>query len=316
LPLYFNRCGLVGDTDHGSAETLQQLFARVQCSQNRNTLLGIITLFHLLFRGRPLSDFGDTALLHKSTSHPHFKPHHWGWYTAEEYLAAIDQVLLSTLKNELQTASFISISIDESTDRSTQSKMSIHIYYVKALERHHAFVALPVIPRRPSAEHLLDVLLSALKNKLEMQTAQLANRLVAFAADGAAVLQGKHSGVITRIKERCPFVLRMHCMAHRLDLAAENMKQSDIICSLGRMCSLVQNTFSHASRLSELFAAQAQLKCSHPLKMLKHVDTRWISHFKPCTRLWQLLLGSQVTLDESELRRNVTVTLFLSYVTA
>jgi hypothetical protein len=93
LPLYFNRCGLVGGTNLGSAETLQQLFARVQSPQNRNTLLGIITLFHLL-RGRPLSDFGDTALHHKSTSPPHFKPHDWGWYTSEEYLAAIDQVLL------------------------------------------------------------------------------------------------------------------------------------------------------------------------------------------------------------------------------
>jgi hypothetical protein len=163
--------------------------------------------------------------------------------------------------------------------------MSIHVYYLKGVERHHAFVALPFIPRRPSAEHLLDVLLSALKEKLQMQTAQLASRLVCFAADGAAVLQGQHSGVITRITERCPFILRMHCMVHRLDLAAENMKQSDVICSLGRFCSLVQNTFNHASRLSELYAAQTQLKRRQPLKVLKHVDTRWISHFKPCMRL-------------------------------
>jgi hypothetical protein len=129
---------------------IQQLLVRIQSSQHRNALLGIVTLFHLLLKDRPLSDFSDAALLHKSTIHPHFQPHHWGWYTAEEYLAAIDQVILSTLRSELQTASCVSLSIDESTDRSTQSKMSIHIYYVKALERHRAFVALPVIPNVPT----------------------------------------------------------------------------------------------------------------------------------------------------------------------
>ena len=46
------------------------------------------------------------------------------------------------------------------------------------------------------------------------------SRLVGFGSDGAADMIGKKSGVSTRLKHREPILVSIHCIAHRLALAA------------------------------------------------------------------------------------------------
>ncbi len=45
-------------------------------------------------------------------------------------------------------------------------------------------------------------------------------KLFGMATDGASVMTGVRSGVIIRMKERNPFMLTTHCIAHRLALAS------------------------------------------------------------------------------------------------
>ena len=44
--------------------------------------------------------------------------------------------------------------------------------------------------------------------------------LAGFGSDGASVMTGKHSGVVARIKTKQPILTSIHCIAHRLALAA------------------------------------------------------------------------------------------------
>lgn len=44
-------------------------------------------------------------------------------------------------------------------------------------------------------------------------------KTVAFASDGAAVMTGKKSGVVTRLKGDRHYILAIHCFPHRLELA-------------------------------------------------------------------------------------------------
>lgn len=46
----------------------------------------------------------------------------------------------------------------------------------------------------------------------------LSGCLTATAADGAAVNFGKINGVLTKLQERVPWMLKVHCVAHRLEL--------------------------------------------------------------------------------------------------
>ena len=45
-------------------------------------------------------------------------------------------------------------------------------------------------------------------------------KVMGFGSDGAAVMTGKHSGVATRLKVHNPHMVSIHCIAHRLALAA------------------------------------------------------------------------------------------------
>ena len=46
------------------------------------------------------------------------------------------------------------------------------------------------------------------------------NKLFGMATDGVSVMVGEHSGVTRRMKNKNPFILSAHCIAHRLSLAS------------------------------------------------------------------------------------------------
>ena len=48
---------------------------------------------------------------------------------------------------------------------------------------------------------------------------QCVAKLVALGSDGAAVMLGKNSGVITLLQAKHPSVIAVHCSGHRLELA-------------------------------------------------------------------------------------------------
>lgn len=45
------------------------------------------------------------------------------------------------------------------------------------------------------------------------------NKLVALTTDGASVMTGVNNGVVTKLCADRPYVLGIHCMAHKLELA-------------------------------------------------------------------------------------------------
>ena len=57
-------------------------------------------------------------------------------------------------------------------------------------------------------------------------------RLVGLGSDGAAVMTGKHSGVAARLKRRQPVLTSIHCVAHRLALAAN--QSGDAVAYISR----------------------------------------------------------------------------------
>ena len=47
------------------------------------------------------------------------------------------------------------------------------------------------------------------------------SKLHGFGSDGASIMTGKIRGVAARFKEDCPFLISVHCIAHRLNLVTE-----------------------------------------------------------------------------------------------
>ena len=182
------------------------------------------------------------------SKHPHHRASHWTAWSSYEFLDAIDFVIVAAMIRLFVTVAVLAISIDEVTTINGQSRMSVHLYYVnKHWERQHCFVALPRLHGSPDAANIVTTLLAAIFSVLRMDKTHLASRVVMFACDGASVLQGVHTGVTTRLMAIMPFVQRMHCYAHRFDLAAGILAEALAMIAAAALFSSPHTFYSHSN---------------------------------------------------------------------
>ena len=122
----------------------------------------------------------------------------------------VDEELATMVDN----CCYFSLMIDESTDIETTQTLIIYIRLVNKGEIITRFLELVKLPGG-TADHILGTLLDVMSTRnLPME------KLLGMATDGASVMMGVRCGVTTRMKERNPFMLTTHCIAHRLALAS------------------------------------------------------------------------------------------------
>lgn len=200
-----------------------------------------------------------------------------GWRIAE----ALDEIVRREGARRIAAADVFAASLDESDGR-----MSIHCYIAtETFEREHVFVGLPQIQCKPDASHLTPLFMSTLMSSTGLSSDAVKRKLYCIAADGAAVLQGEFSGLITRVRhEYAPFVVGNHCAAHKLQLAAKDFEKDSMLVAVMGMVQSVYTFFSNAhNRQSELLKNQKSvgIPC---LKMLCDVPSRWLSQAGPMQR--------------------------------
>jgi hypothetical protein len=111
-----------------------------------------------------------------------------------------------------------SIMLDESTDISEDQNCLIYIRYLDQklgrFEPKSCLLSVRKLRDGATAEKISDEVFECLK-----ENEQDVKRMCGVATDGASVMLGRHSGVVTRLKQQAPGLLSSHCIAHRLALA-------------------------------------------------------------------------------------------------
>lgn len=59
-----------------------------------------------------------------------------------------------------------------------------------------------------------------LETRYGLTSHKLKNKLAGFGSDGASVMTGRHAGVSARLRDSIPSLVSVHCVAHKLALAA------------------------------------------------------------------------------------------------
>ncbi|KAG0594314.1 hypothetical protein M758_UG065900 [Ceratodon purpureus] len=78
---------------------------------------------------------------------------------------------------------------------------------------------------------------------------QIAYKCDSFGADGVSVFQGSQTGVTTQLKEKhAPFMLGVHCIAHRKNLAVQPISNLPIVAKLASLCQAMYAYFSDPLR--------------------------------------------------------------------
>ena len=105
------------------------------------------------------------------------------------------------------------------------------------------------------------------------------NRLMGFGSDGASVMIGRRTGIATRLKQRNPYLVAIHCVAHRLALACSQAGESvQYVQKFKKSLTTLYWYFqASAVRTAGLKAVQ-ELLDSPVLKIKEARDVRWLSH--------------------------------------
>ena len=137
-------------------------------------------------------------------------------------------------------------------------------------------------------------------------------KVMGFGSDGAAVMVGRVSGVSTRLKVHNPVMISIHCVAHRLALAAAQASGS--IPYLQKFKNAIHNLylFYHNSsvRMIGLHAIQGVL--GDPEITLKEAkDVCWLSHNNAVQSLRRTLPSVVASLEREAAERGEPVAIGL-----
>ena len=132
-----------------------------------------------------------------------------------EFVMSLSAVLKGKLWAEIEASPCITLLIDESTDISTSENMVLYIAYIGPDHRvHTTFVGMEHCPLTDAKSiHQL------ISQYFQVRGIDISIKLVCFCSDGASVMTGIKNGVGARLQKDNPYLLKIHCIAHRLALA-------------------------------------------------------------------------------------------------
>ncbi|KAI6658839.1 SCAN domain-containing protein 3 [Oopsacas minuta] len=99
-------------------------------------------------------------------------------------------------------------------------------------------------------------------------------------------MTGRHSGVVTKIKEVAPDCEPTHCCIHRENLATKKMSKelNDVLCQVAKV---VKHVKANALN-SRLFASLCDQMGADHIQLLLHAEVRWLSRGKVLSRVFEL----------------------------
>lgn len=186
------------------------------------------------------------------------------------------EVVVDQLVGEFRDSGVFSLMLDESTDVSVHQNLVVYIRYLSSVcGRVQPVTRFLGIKQMSSAN--AESIFNAVISLLESFDFPL-DKLVGVSTDGASVMVGCQSGVVTRLREVTSGLLATHCISHRLALGTGNaadkirylVKFQDVLNSMYKY-------FAYSPRnMARLEGIQSVLKASQT-RLQQVFHTRWLS---------------------------------------
>ncbi len=207
----------------------------------------------------------------------------------------IKQKVLLTMRN----SPTISILIDESTDVSILKQLVMYGRCIVDGKLECHFLNIKDIPDGRASTIEKSVLDILQESGLDI------TNVSSFGSDGASVMTGRRTGVAARLKALNGNLISIHCVAHRLALAAGQASQS--VPYLKRFKEIVGSLFYfyHNSSVRQAGLSAIQMILDDPVLRLKQAkDVRWLSHHAAIDALRRCLISVLTSLDREASERS------------
>ena len=168
------------------------------------------------------------------------------------------------------------------------------IYMVNGYIRDSYLLGIKKMKKSSTTRNIYELVIKTLKEIGGMDDLMIAKRLVCVGADGASIMQGKRNVLCVKLKLLASlFMISILCMAHRMNLAFKIVIKFPLV---SKVEELVRETHAYFCRSPKQFIEFQQFAngITDGKKLLKDVDTRWISLNGPSQRQfsdYQSLIG-------------------------
>ena len=129
-------------------------------------------------------------------------------------MGCLSDVMETKLKQQLMQSPFVGIGIEESTDRATEKHLAIVVRYISKEGNCMTQLLDCVAVRDGKATTVVDAVDVTMKKFGVPMT-----KVIGLGSDGASVMASDIRGVNGMMKQLNPFLVFVHCVAHRLNVA-------------------------------------------------------------------------------------------------
>lgn len=203
-------------------------------------------------------------------------------YTNAKACKTFTMFIAETLKDDLlailKEIRYVSFLTDGSTDRSQKEKELIYLKYLRNGKPLVTFASIMDL-QSSTAEGVKN----ALKNMFEKELdyVEWKSHIVAGGADGASVNFGPKSGLMKIIRDEVPWLVSIHCVAHRLELAVkDSLETTSSWKEIEDMLLSIHSHFQKSPKRWRDFQSLAKVMEENVVKPGQVGGTRWISHKK------------------------------------
>ena len=195
---------------------------------NSDTIDKLTKLFKtchaLAIHNRPFSDYQWQCKLDEAKGVKIGKTYR-NCESAKQFTKAIAEVERKSLASAINTAKFVSVLSDGSTDSAVCEQEMFFLRYVEDGMPIVKFAASVHVERSDSAS-ILSAMQKAISHYMKVPCNVFFSKLVGLGCDGASNMTGQRNGLIALLKKEQPSVVVVHCFAHRLDLAIKDASKS------------------------------------------------------------------------------------------
>ena len=169
----------------------------------------------------------------------------YGHYTSPQYQNDLIHALATCVRENIisRIERYFAILVDEAKDRSKKEQLCFVLRYTKSGSIYENVIG-SYHMKQLDAKSLADEIHRIVVSECGLDW----SKCVAQCYDGASVMSGKFSGVQTRIREKAPQALYIHCHAHRLNLTLTATLMS--ITEITQFFSMIQAIYVFLTRSS------------------------------------------------------------------
>lgn len=191
-------------------------------------------------------------------------------------VTAIAGQLKHELSSKLQSSKFISVMADSACDVGVREVEDVYTCHLVKGEIENSFVGLKACEnsKAPGIKAAVETAMTEVFRDWKEKT-------VALGADGANVMLGEISGVYGLLKQEIPHIMKVHCVAHRLELSfADTLSDVPVLKDVKEMLQGIWKHYHYSAKAVRELKELAESMEVRAYKAIKADGTRWVPHMQ------------------------------------